>query len=110
MSSKDKLIHELNVCIGDLLTEAGVPGYTSDEQRRINLQAKALRDRRMRLRKMEFDHRTAGYIDALSGINAVTDEMDVSVDRINDLNAFFGAVAKLVAAIDRIIGAATLAA
>jgi hypothetical protein len=106
MSDKDDLIQELFVCATDLLTEAAVPGYTVDEQQRLKLQVKALRDRRMRLRKMKFDQHTASYADTIAGIDAVTDEMDKSIDRINDLVSFFGLTAMLVAAVDRLIASA----
>ena len=107
-STKNDLINSLHDLITDLTLESNEPHYTDEEQQRIHRHAKEIRKRRITLRGIHFDRNTSGYQEATSALETVNSTIQISIDRINNLVSFFEDLAKLVAAIDRIIQAAVL--
>lgn len=100
-----ELLDQLHELVTDLLMESMDPDYSADEQKRIHRQAKEIRKRLVRLRQMQFDQNTVGYKDAIEALGAVNENLRMALDRINNLIEFFGNIARLAAALDKLIQA-----
>ena len=108
--SNEDIINELHTLIMDLTTESMDPDYSDEEQRRIHRHAKEVRKRRMTLRGLEFNEKTKGYKEASDALEVVNKSIKEAIDRINNIVEFFDDLARLLAALDKIIQTAVAVA
>jgi hypothetical protein len=107
---KEDIINELHTLIMDLITESMDSDYSAEEQKRIHRHAKEVRKRRMALRGLEFNEKTEGYKEASEALEVVNKSIKEAIDRINSLVEFLGDLARLLAALDKIIQTAVAVA
>lgn len=97
------LLHELQI---DLLIEGLDLDYSIEERKSIQQEAKKLRKRMVELRRKQFDDNTVGYKEAVEELKEINESLRLAKERIDNLIGFLGNMARLAAALDKLIEAA----